>query len=191
MQQPPRAREWLVPVLELIPLWVSPLQLTLLRATLTVPVILLRDAPWLAVWILILSSAFDFLDGELARHRNQVTELGATLDAFADKIFVLGCLFYACDNRIDPWIASITLTIELFLLAVRFIEWQAKVTTKSGIFGKIKTWVQSFGIAFVLTREPFFEACAKVVLPASMIFAGLSLTLHLASLVKQRPSASS
>ncbi len=191
MHQTPGAREWLIPVLELLPSWVHPWHLTLLRAVLTLPVIWLRDHPWLAVWVLILSSSFDFLDGELARHRNVTTELGATFDAVADKIFVLGTLFFACEQKVAPLVVALTTSIEVALLQVRFVEWHWKITTKSSLPGKIKTWVQSFGIAFILTREPLLEACAKLILPASLLFAGWSLVNHLASVcTPSRPTAS-
>lgn len=191
MQQPPGAREWLVPVLELLPSWVQPWHLTLLRALLTLPVIWLRHHPWLAVWVLIFSSSFDFLDGELARHRHVTTELGATLDAVADKIFVLGTLFFACEQRVAPLIVALTTSIEVALLEVRFVEWRWKITTKSSLPGKIKTWVQSFGIAFILTRNPLLALCTQIVLPASLVFASWSLLNHLASVCTPTRPASS
>lgn len=184
------AREWLVPVLDLIPLWVSPLHLTLLRGLLTLPLILLHAQPWLAVWILLLSSSCDFLDGELARHRDTTTELGATLDAVADKVFVIGCLLFACDGRVAPLIVAFTVAIEIGLLQARFVEWRWNVTTKSSIAGKIKTWVQSFGIAFILTREPLLETCGKAILAISLAFATLSLATHLTSVFKHPRSTS-
>ena len=87
------------PLLEFVPAWVHPNHFTILRALLLFPLILARNIPWLAVSIVLLSSVCDLFDGPLARVRGQTSETGASLDAFSDKFFLLGALFFAGVGR--------------------------------------------------------------------------------------------
>jgi hypothetical protein len=65
------------PLLTYVPRWIHPNYLSVLRALLAVPVVLLKDIPALSISLLVLSSIFDLLDGPLARVRSQKSNLGA------------------------------------------------------------------------------------------------------------------
>ena len=77
--------------------WVTPNQLTLARI-LSAPVLMglvYLDAPatnWVAGVLFILAGLTDYVDGNLARHRGEVTQLGRMLDPIADKILVTAAL---------------------------------------------------------------------------------------------------
>jgi CDP-diacylglycerol---glycerol-3-phosphate 3-phosphatidyltransferase len=77
--------------------WVTPNQLTLGRI-LSAPVLMglvYVDRPatnWVALLLFVLAGLTDYVDGNLARHRGEVTQLGRMLDPIADKILVTASL---------------------------------------------------------------------------------------------------
>jgi CDP-diacylglycerol---glycerol-3-phosphate 3-phosphatidyltransferase len=77
--------------------WVTPNQLTLARI-LSAPILMglvYLDAPatnWVALLLFMLAGLTDYVDGNLARHRGEVTQLGRMLDPIADKILVTAAL---------------------------------------------------------------------------------------------------
>ncbi len=57
----------------------------------------------LALIVLVISSATDYLDGVLARRLNQVTRLGQLLDPAADRFFIFATLIGLAVRGIVPW----------------------------------------------------------------------------------------
>jgi phosphatidylglycerophosphate synthase len=145
-------------VVERIPGFIRPNHLTHARWVLTLPAAVFAnlDHPWLAVATLVLSSICDILDGHLARRRGITTEDGAQLDAFADKFFVLVTIWAACRHQIGLPVAITVTSLEAILSLIRALKDRYKITGKSRAWGKAKTWAQSFGLAFALSRHPLF-----------------------------------
>jgi phosphatidylglycerophosphate synthase len=78
----------------LFPRWITPMQLSLLRLALALPIIyfLLHDQRLIALIIFLFSAFLDLIDGPLARVTNRVSDLGKLLDPLADKVMVLPVL---------------------------------------------------------------------------------------------------
>jgi cardiolipin synthase len=57
----------------------------------------------LALIVLVVSSATDYLDGVLARRLDQVTRLGQLLDPAADRLFIFATLIGLAARDIVPW----------------------------------------------------------------------------------------
>jgi phosphatidylglycerophosphate synthase len=72
-----------------MPKWVTPNMVTIARIAFIPPILalLLAGNTKIALIVYIIGALFDYLDGLLARARNQVTEFGKVLDAIVDKIF--------------------------------------------------------------------------------------------------------
>ena len=72
--------------------WTVPNLLSMLRL-LGVPLflwlVLVPEADWWALAVLMLSGVTDFLDGYLARRLNQTSALGQILDPVADRLYIL------------------------------------------------------------------------------------------------------
>lgn len=163
-----------------VPSWITPNMLTILRGLFVIPVVLVAPIwPWKAVMLLVLSSACDYYDGQLARARQQTSRWGAVLDPLSDKIFILGTLWFACAGRVDPRFSWTITAIEAVLLLLRPVKDHLRIQTNANSWGKIKTWVQSFALAFVLTHNPFFTRLAPATLIAAIGFAAASLLSHL------------
>ena len=90
--------------------WTVPNGLSTLRLVL-VPtaalVLLTQSNDGLAIGLLAIAGATDWLDGYLARKLNQVSELGTLLDPLADRLAIL-CFVAALSWRgaFSPWLLT-------------------------------------------------------------------------------------
>lgn len=95
----------------------------------------------------------DFIDGPIARGTNKVTELGAMLDATADKILIIPIAFYALFH-IHKWLLLILIITEI-INAIASIFYKSKeIYLESNIFGKIKMTMLSIVFIIILAVWP-------------------------------------
>ena len=143
---------------------------------------------FVAVGIFIVAAATDFLDGYIARKYNLVTDLGKLLDPIADKILVCAALF--CVVATNPlqfifnaenatWGAKFSLILlavgatviisrELLISAVRQIAASKGVVVQANVFGKIKTIVQDVSLPMLVTCN--FVAFKSTDYTSSVVF---------------------
>lgn len=77
---------------------------------------------YLALLIFILASVTDWLDGHIARTRNQITDFGKLMDPIADKILVLSAFVAFVELDLIPaWMVVIILARELLVTGVRLL----------------------------------------------------------------------
>ncbi len=135
--------------------------LTLLRILLTplFVILLLRDQFGFALLVFSIAGISDGLDGFLARHLNQRTELGAFLDPVADKILLISafvCL--AVLGVIPDWLAVIVISRDILIvlgiaiLTIREKEYEIKPTMVS----KATTTVQIIMVIVSLLGENLY-----------------------------------
>ncbi len=101
-----------------------------------------------------LASLTDWLDGYLARRRNEVTAFGRFLDPVADKLLVATALVLLVEAGQTPaLLAAIIIGREIVISALR--EWLAQVSgiVHVSLLGKWKTAVQMVAIACLLLDE--------------------------------------
>jgi len=110
------------------------------------------DETWQYIsWgVFFLLGMSDVLDGNLARSRGKVTELGKFLDPVADK-FMIGTAMVSLSilGRMPWWITIVILTREIGITLFRLS------VIKSGVIpankgGKIKAMMQGFGVGFYI-----------------------------------------
>ncbi len=76
----------------------------------------------LALIVLVVSSATDFLDGVLARRLDQITRLGQLLDPAADRLFIFATLIGLAIRGIVPWwLVTIIVGRDVLLLALGIV----------------------------------------------------------------------
>lgn len=100
---------------------------------------------WCVFFILGLT---DVLDGNLARSRGKITELGKFLDPVADK-FMLGTAMISLSilDRMPWWITIVILTREIGITFFRLaVIKRGVIPANKG--GKIKAMMQGFGVGF-------------------------------------------
>ena len=130
------------------------LGLARILATPVVVVLLLADWPGsdLAAALLFAAAAFtDYLDGRIARARDQVSPLGVFMDLAADKVLVAGVLIATVEVGLVPtWIAATIVLREFIVQAVRQLAAADAVVISAGALGKAKTAATLAGLFLVL-----------------------------------------
>ena len=108
-------------------------------------------------FIFLLASFTDFLDGLLARLYKEESKLGELLDPIADKIIVATALVLLVMNDMiknyEVIAAIIILTREILISGLREFLAKSQISMPVTGLAKIKTFIQMFAIAILLTGE--------------------------------------
>jgi len=108
-------------------------------------------------FIFLLASFTDFLDGLLARLYKEESKLGELLDPIADKIIVATALVLLVMNdtiRNYEVIAAIIILIrEILISGLREFLAKGQIKLPVSNLAKLKTFLQMFSIAILLTGE--------------------------------------
>ena len=119
------------------------------------------------------AGATDYVDGWVARSRNQVTPLGVFMDLAADKVLVAGVLISMVEIDLVPtWVAATILIREFVVQAVRQLAAVEDVVISARTLGKLKTLTTLAGLLFL-----FFAADAATGGPIASTAAGPALHL--------------
>jgi|TARA_B100001964_G_scaffold231835_1_gene286927 CDP-diacylglycerol--glycerol-3-phosphate 3-phosphatidyltransferase/cardiolipin synthase len=107
--------------------------------------------------LFILASFTDFLDGLLARLYKEESKLGELLDPIADKIIISAALILLVMNgtiqNYEVIAAIIILTREILISGLREFLGKVQVHMPVTNLAKVKTFIQMFSIALLLTGE--------------------------------------
>lgn len=132
-----------------------------------------------------IASFTDFLDGNIARKRNLVTDFGKFMDPLADKLLVMSALIIAleqgkfvCFNIGLGFVVIIILAREFMVTGIRLIASGSshKVIAASKL-GKYKTATQMIMIIFILFTYPqsvAFEVFKLVIIAIPFILTVVS-----------------
>lgn len=104
--------------------------------------------------LFVIASITDFLDGYLARKRNEITDFGKFLDPIADKVLTLAAMLYIVQFKTPYqfwWILIlIVVTREFVVSAVRMIAASKNIVIAASIYGKIKTVITTITLFLIL-----------------------------------------
>lgn len=107
----------------------------------------------IAAALFILISCTDWIDGYLARSRNEVTDFGKFLDPLADKILVAAALIALVELQILPsWPVLIILAREFIVSGVRMIAAANGEVIAASWYGKFKTVFQIVAIVLFIVK---------------------------------------
>ena len=105
----------------------------------------------LAFVVFGLAAMTDFVDGRVARARNEVSPLGIFMDLTADKVLVAGVLVAMVEVELLPtWLVATLLIRELVVQGVRQVAASADVVIAARRLGKGKTFATLLGMGFLL-----------------------------------------
>lgn len=101
--------------------------------------------------IFVIASMTDWVDGYLARSRNEVTNFGKFMDPIADKLLVASAfVLLVGDGRMSAVSCIIILSREFIISGFRLIAADQRVVLAAGWLGKIKTVTQIIAIILLL-----------------------------------------
>jgi CDP-diacylglycerol--glycerol-3-phosphate 3-phosphatidyltransferase len=108
----------------------------------------------LGVSIFLAAALTDFLDGHIARSRNQVSRLGQLLDPIADKLLISAALISLVENRLAPaWAVVIIIGREFAVSGLRSIAAGDGVVIAASRMGKFKMAAQVAAIALLIVSS--------------------------------------
>ena len=106
-----------------------------------------------ALIVFIVASLTDYFDGQIARKRNLVTNLGKFLDPLADKALTTAAFIgfvQMIPSRGLPWALFIILAREFAVTSVRLLAAKDGVVVAASFSGKLKTVMQMVSIIYML-----------------------------------------
>ena len=103
---------------------------------------------WISLELFVIASVTDFIDGQIARKCNQVSDFGKFLDPLADKLLTIAVMTMFCEwGRFPAWALMLVLTREFAVTGLRLVAapkgrviaaaWSGKVKTASTMVGLI------------------------------------------------------
>ncbi len=108
--------------------------------------------------IFLVAAMSDFIDGNLARKHNLVTDFGKVMDAIADKVLVNGVLIVlACNGLINVAIPVIIITRDIFVDSIKMVAGSKGKAVGASILGKLKTICMMTGLTLVFFYNLPFE----------------------------------
>lgn len=136
---------------------------------------------YVAAAIFITASITDFIDGQLARRMNLVTNFGKFMDPLADKLLVCSALICLCGKKIPVVVVIIIISREFIISGFRLIASDKGVVIAAGWWGKVKTAVSMVMIIVViidLQNKPY-KMLENVLIYASLVLTVISLVDYL------------
>ncbi len=117
--------------------------------------LVLSNAMMAAFWLFVAAGLSDAVDGYIAKHLNQRSELGALLDPIADKTLLVSlCITLGLSGRLPTWLVILVvfrdvLIVGGYLLAMAVSQ---PIRTRPLVISKINTALQIALVAVVLGR---------------------------------------
>ena len=109
---------------------------------------------WISAGIFILISCTDWLDGYLARSRNEVTDFGKFMDPMADKILVMAAFLALIElGALPSWVVLIILAREFIVSGVRMVAASKGEVIAASWYGKAKTVTQMIAIVLFIVKD--------------------------------------
>lgn len=131
---------------------------------------------WLALGVFIIASLTDYLDGHIARKRNQVSDFGKFLDPLADKLLVIAAMTIFCEWGMMPaWALMLVLTREFAVTGLRLVAVGKGKVIAAGWSGKVKTASTMVGLCIWMAFPQYSGVALTVtiVIVLTTIYSGI------------------
>lgn len=118
---------------------------------------------YVSLGVFILASVTDFVDGQIARRFNQVSDFGKFLDPLADKLLVISAMVIFCEWGVFPsWALMIVLTREFAVTGLRLVAVGNGRVIAAGFSGKVKTFSTMVGLCVMIVFHRGFSFSAAL-----------------------------
>jgi len=110
----------------------------------------------LAAALFVAVSFTDTLDGQIARRRGMVTDLGKFLDPLADKLLVLSVLIVLVqEGLVAAWVVVVIFSRELIITILRSVGASQGRVIAAAPLGKTKTVTQMAAVTLLILQRPY------------------------------------
>ena len=153
---------------------------------------------WLSKWrevvavaIFLTAAATDWLDGYIARSRNQITDVGKLLDPIADKLLTVSAFIALVELKVAPaWMVVVIVGREIAISGIRSIAAAKGLVMAASTWGKLKTFSQVVAITLLIlshTIERWFRLgnLGRVALWVVLVLSLVSMGQYVVSFAKQ------
>jgi CDP-diacylglycerol--glycerol-3-phosphate 3-phosphatidyltransferase len=127
----------------------------------------------LAAALFVVSSLTDTLDGQIARRRAMVSDLGKFLDPLADKLLVLSVLIVLVqEGLVAAWVVVVIFSRELLITILRSVGASQGRVISAAPLGKTKTVTQMAAVALLILQRPYpgLVLVAAVAVAVAVVF---------------------
>lgn len=152
-----------------------PNQLTVARFFLTILFVAALSSEWqfgytAGLVLFIAAGVTDYLDGEIARRRNLVTDFGKLMDPLADKIMMAAAFICLVPlHALAPWVAIVIISREFLITGLRLLAASKGVVLPAERLGKHKTVWQIVTVIFFLLLLSLAELERAGIIPAVLL----------------------
>ena len=126
--------------------------------------------------VFILASITDYIDGQIARKYNQVSDFGKFLDPLADKLLTIAAMVVFCEwGSFPAWALMIVLTREFAVTGLRLVAVGKGKVIAAGWSGKVKTASTMIGLC-VMMAFPSIDVLSWIVvgiIVATTVYSGV------------------
>jgi CDP-diacylglycerol--glycerol-3-phosphate 3-phosphatidyltransferase len=131
---------------------------------------------WIGLGVFILASITDFVDGQIARKMNQITDFGKFLDPLADKLLTISAMVMFCQwGRMPAWALMVVLAREFAVTGLRLIAVGKGKVIAAGWSGKIKTTCTMLGLCawMAFPTVPWLGLLVTAVIVLTTVYSGV------------------
>lgn len=131
---------------------------------------------WISLGVFIVASLTDYVDGQIARKYNQVSDFGKFLDPLADKLLVIASMVMFCEWGIIPARAlMVVLTREFAVTGLRLVAVGKGTVIAAGWSGKVKTASTMVGLCVLMAFPyiPWVAIAVTAVIVVTTVYSGV------------------
>ncbi len=135
---------------------------------------------WIALLLFILASLTDFVDGQMARRYNMVTDFGKFMDPLADKLLTISGMICLIElGKIPAWIVIIIVAREFIISGFRLVAADNGVVIAANYWGKFKTVFQMVMIILMIMDIAQIQLLTDIVMWIALILTVISLVTYI------------
>ncbi len=126
--------------------------------------------------VFVIASLTDFVDGQIARKCNQVSDFGIFLDPLADKLLTIAVLTIFCEwGWLPAWALMIVLTREFAVTGLRLVAVGKGTVIAAAWSGKIKTASTMIGLSalMIFTHNTVLFWLVTAVILLTTVYSGV------------------
>ncbi len=131
---------------------------------------------YIALAIFCVASFTDYLDGNIARKYNLVTNFGKFMDPLADKLLVCSALICLIPlGRLETWIVIVIIAREFIISGFRLVASDNGIVIAASYWGKFKTVSHMTMIILMILNIPALAIVTMIVKWIAVVLTIVSL----------------